>query len=74
MAVVAQHANRSSCYAAINGSVYDLTTWIDRHPGGPEKILSLCGKDGSSAFDNKHNGQPKPEQMLATFKVGALAQ
>jgi cytochrome b involved in lipid metabolism len=71
---VALHSDRTSCWSAINGSVYDLTSWIDKHPGGASKILSICGKDGSSAFSNKHLGEPKPEVMLASFKLGALTQ
>ncbi len=74
MAVVAQHSGRSSCYSAINGTVYDLTSWIDRHPGGAQRILSICGKDGSSAFSGQHEGEPRPEQILAGFEVGRLAQ
>ena len=73
MAVVAQHNSAQSCHSAINGSVYDLTSWINQHPGGSERILSICGKDGSSAFSNKHEGEPKPEQTLAGFRVGELA-
>jgi cytochrome b involved in lipid metabolism len=72
LADVATHPDRTSCWSAINGNVYDLTTWIDRHPGGADRILSICGKDGSSAFSKKHLGEPKPEAMLATFKIGVL--
>ena len=70
---ISLHPDRSSCWSAINGNVYDLTSWIDRHPGGAERILSICGKDGSSAFSKKHLGEPKPEKMLASFKIGVLA-
>jgi cytochrome b involved in lipid metabolism len=74
MAQVATHNTASSCYSAINGIVYDLTTWINRHPGGAARILSICGKDGSSAFSGQHAGEPRPEQILAGFQVGALVQ
>src|SRR6185369_6462126 len=50
MAEVATHNNAQSCYSVIDGSVYDLTKWINQHSGGPEAILSICGIDGSSAF------------------------
>src|SRR4051812_33182532 len=53
LADVSKHKDASSCWTAINGGVYDVTSWIDQHPGGRDAILSLCGKDGSSAF----NGQ-----------------
>ncbi len=72
LADVATHPDRTSCWTAINGNVYDVTAWIERHPGGAERILSICGKDGSSAFSKKHFGEPKPETMLASFKIGIL--
>lgn len=74
MADVAAHNSRTSCYTAINGSVYDLTNWISQHPGGPAPILSLCGTDGTAAFTAQHGGQRRPEQELATLKIGTLKQ
>lgn len=74
MADVAAHSTGKSCYTAIGGTVYDVTSWILNHPGGPEAILSLCGKDGSQAFSNQHGGQRRPASELATFKIGVLAQ
>ncbi|HVM58867.1 MAG TPA: cytochrome b5 domain-containing protein [Candidatus Paceibacterota bacterium] len=72
-AEVAAHDSAQSCYTSINGSVYDLTPWISQHPGGPEAILSICGTDGTAAFEAQHGGERRPNQELATFKIGALA-
>jgi hypothetical protein len=74
MAQVAQHANASSCYTAINGSVYDLTSFVNQHPGGAGAILSLCGRDGTASFEAQHGGQRRPESELASLKIGTLAQ
>ena len=74
MGDVAKHDSRSSCWTAINGSVYDVTRWIDQHPGGADAILSLCGIDGSGAFNAQHGGQRRPASELAAFQIGSLAQ
>ncbi len=74
LAQVAQHNNGASCWTAINGDVYDVTSWINEHPGGPQAILSLCGTDGSAAFNGQHGGQARPAAELATFKIGTLVQ
>ena len=74
LAEIATHNNEKSCYSAINGNVYDLTTWVSQHPGGRLKILMICGKDGSTLFSTKHGGDEKPETKLATFKIGVLIQ
>ena len=73
MATVAQHNSASSCWAAINGNVYDLTNWINQHPGGQGPILSLCGTDGSAAFNGQHGGQARPASELKNFLLGPLA-
>ena len=73
MVEVAKHSSASSCWAAINGKVYDLTSWINQHPGGPGPILSLCGTDGSVAFNGQHGGQRRPEQELTSFYIGNLS-
>lgn len=73
LAEVAQHNSGSSCWAAINGSVYDLTNWINQHPGGPEHILAICGTDGSAAFNAQHGGQSEPQAELANFYLAPLA-
>lgn len=72
MSDVATHATAASCWTAVNGSVYDVTSWINQHPGGSRAILGMCGKDASSAFDNQHGGQSRPEAELASFKIGIL--
>lgn len=72
MSDIATHATASSCWTAVNGSVYDVTSWINKHPGGAQAILGMCGKDASSAFDNQHGGQSRPEAELASFKIGIL--
>lgn len=74
MTEVATHNSQTSCWSVVSGVVYDLTAWVGKHPGGAQAILSICGKDGTAAFTGKHMGDQKPEAMLATFKIGVLAQ
>ena len=69
---VAEHDNISSCWTVINGDVYDLTKWIPQHPGGPDKILSICGTDGTSKFVDQHDNAPKQQNILVGFKIGIL--
>ncbi|OFE15635.1 hypothetical protein BA895_21960 [Humibacillus sp. DSM 29435] len=69
---VRKHGSASSCWAAIDGGVYDLTRWIDAHPGGSGAILGICGTDATASFDAQHGGQGRPARELATFKVGVL--
>jgi cytochrome b involved in lipid metabolism len=68
---VASHASRTSCWSTINGNVYDLTSWIPKHPGGESAILGLCGKDGSRKFNGQHGGDSGKLAILSGFKIGA---
>ncbi len=61
-----------SCWSAIDGNVYDLTRWINSHPGGAAAITFLCGTDGSKAFAAQHAGEGKPTSRLASYLLGPL--
>ncbi len=74
IAEVAKHTGLASCWVAINGNVYDLTKWIDQHPGGPDKILSICGTEASAAFNGQHGGDARPASELKNFSLGPLAK
>ncbi|CAK8999773.1 unnamed protein product [Durusdinium trenchii] len=36
--------------------VYDLSEFMDRHPGGPTTIVAWAGKDASKFFNEIHKG------------------
>lgn len=74
MASVATHNSASSCWTVVSGNVYDVTSWIAKHPGGKRAILSMCGIDATAAFTDQHGGQRRPEQELATFLLAPLAK
>jgi cytochrome b involved in lipid metabolism len=69
---VVLHKDATSCWSVINGKVYDLTAWINQHPGGSIRILSICGIDGSAAFNVQHGGQSRPNSELRAFYIGDL--
>jgi cytochrome b involved in lipid metabolism len=72
LAEIATHATGADCWSTINGNVYNLTSWISKHPGGAKAIISLCGRDGSSDFNGQHGGQRRPANELAGFDIGVL--
>ena len=72
MAQVRANNSASNCWSVIDGSVYDLTKWINSHPGGSGAIVGLCGTDGSSAFSAKHGTQSRPAAQLSSYRLGPL--
>ncbi|KAF9551015.1 hypothetical protein EC957_010783 [Mortierella hygrophila] len=51
-AQLAQHTHKDSLYLAVHGKVYDLTGFIDEHPGGEEVLLDEAGKDATESFED----------------------
>lgn len=73
MEEVKKRNSANECWSVIDGKVYNLTKWIPAHRGGPQAILFLCGKDGTSAFNAQHKGASSPESVLTTYLLGPLA-
>lgn len=72
MTQISSHNSATTCWSAINGNVYDLTDWVDGHPGGRAAILMICGKDGSGLFNMQHGRSSSVASILADFKIGNL--
>lgn len=73
MAEAQTHATASDCWTVVDGTVYDLTDWVNRHPGGAAVIKGMCGVDATAAFRNQHHNQGEPNQDLASFELGPLS-
>ena len=43
------------CLIIIGQTVYDVTRWQHKHPGGHLTIRALCGKDATDAFNSSHD-------------------
>lgn len=74
LADIRAHNTAQSCWAAVRGEVVDLTGWIAQHPGGPQRILNLCGTDATQAFNDQHGTSQRPNATLDQFRIGRLAQ
>ena len=69
-AQVAKRNSATKCWTIIGKGVYDLTSWVNQHPGGASKILALCGRYGTQAFKGMHGTSGTPVSTLAQFKIG----
>jgi len=74
---VATHSTRADCWTIINSVVYDLTPYINRHPGG-EEMLRACGQDATSLFtqrmtgDGQAVGSGTPHSKAADYQLSSL--
>lgn len=49
---VRKHSDRKDCWLIIFGKVYDVTPFMEEHPGGDEVLLACIGKDATADFDD----------------------
>ncbi|PSR85579.1 hypothetical protein BD289DRAFT_482687 [Coniella lustricola] len=68
---VAAHNQRQDCWMTIRGEVYDLTKYLDDHPGGVDILVDVAGKDGTQAFDDAGHSEDA-EDIMAAYRIGKL--
>lgn len=71
-AQVLEHNNKSSCWTIVDQKVYNVTEWINAHPGGPDRIIGMCGADASAQFRGKHRNSV--DRILSAFYIGDLVR
>jgi cytochrome b involved in lipid metabolism len=75
---IAKHNIASDCWMIINNNVYNLSSFLNKHPAGADIMIPYCGKDGTQAFATKGGkGDPHSSQaqaMLPSYLIGQLGQ
>lgn len=66
---ISKHNTAEDCWLAINGKVYNVTNFLDQHPGGDEVILECAGTDCTQPFDEIGHSDQAIE-MLDDMYVG----
>ena len=67
-------ADRKRCLVTVDRRVYDVTTFLPDHPGGPELIESWRGKDVKAIMADvvSHDHSDAAYEILAEFLIGVL--
>lgn len=69
---LALHNTVDDCWVAVNGKVYNVTPYLDFHPGGVEEMMRGAGKDATTIFNEVHQ-YVNYSSMLRKCFVGELA-
>lgn len=67
---VSTHNSKNDCYLIIRDNVYDVSSFIDSHPGGTQKISEKCGQEVSGIFAQIHSN--KAWDLLIDYKIGTI--
>ena len=72
LAEVGKHCTRDDAWLIIDERVYDVTRFIDKHPGGVGPVVNMAGKDCTDVFANYHAARIY-KQMLPAYLIGEMA-
>ncbi|CAN4108470.1 unnamed protein product [Withania somnifera] len=68
---VMEHNNKSDCWLVISGKVYDVTSFLDDHPGGDDVLLTATGKDATDDFEDVGHSDDARE-MMKKYYIGEI--
>jgi len=58
-----EHSSEESCWLVMHGKVYDVTEFLDDHPGGDEIILQAAGRDATDDFEDVGHSEAARRQL-----------
>lgn len=68
---VSEHNHSRDCWLVIGGKVYDVTKFLEDHPGGDEVLLSATGKDATDDFEDVGHST-SARAMMDEYYVGEI--
>ncbi|CAK8544951.1 unnamed protein product [Lathyrus sativus] len=68
---VSKHNNKQDCWIMIHGKVYNVTSFLDDHPGGDESLISSTGKDATVDFEDVGHSDSAID-MMQKYCIGMV--
>ncbi len=70
-----KHNNENDCYVGYKGIAYDITDWINKHPGGTG-IKEYCGTttEFEQAFQKQHGTSKEAMLEKVGIKIGIITE
>lgn len=73
LAEIKAHNTNKSTWIVIHNNIYDVTEFLNEHPGGEEVLIEQAGKEATEAFEDVGHSTDARE-MMKKFKVGELIE
>ncbi|NXL36734.1 CYB5B protein, partial [Glaucidium brasilianum] len=68
---VGKRNSSSEAWLVIHGRVYDVTRFLEEHPGGEEVLLEQAGRDATEGFEDVGHSMDARE-MLKQYYIGEI--
>lgn len=75
MEEIAKHSTSKDCWIIIKNIVYDISTYVPKHPAPEAALIKYCGKVSDQGWDTKDKKSPHSRaanRLLDRYKVGVL--
>ncbi len=70
---IQHHRGGQDCWMSIHGKVYNVTKYLNEHPGGEEVLLEASGRDATELFEDIGHSKDAREKM-SKYKIGNLQE
>ncbi|XP_051143442.1 cytochrome b5-like [Andrographis paniculata] len=68
---VSKHNTKDDCWLVMFDKVYDVTKFLDDHPGGDEVLVTATGKDATDEFEDVGHSTTA-RTMLDEYYIGDI--
>ncbi|XP_068664709.1 cytochrome B5-like [Aristolochia californica] len=69
---VSLHTSKNDCWLIIGGKVYDVTNFLEDHPGGDDVLVEASGKgDATEAFEEVGHSSTAIS-MMTSYLIGIV--
>ncbi|PGH09184.1 hypothetical protein GX51_00938 [Blastomyces parvus] len=68
---LAEHNTKKDLYVTIHDKIYNVSSFVDEHPGGEEVLLDVGGQDATEAFEDVGHSD-EAREILDGLLIGKL--
>ncbi|CAD6446937.1 c05e1f4d-4b44-4baa-a57b-3798f91c0ad6 [Sclerotinia trifoliorum] len=70
-AEAAEHKTKKDLFMVIHDNIYNVSSFVDEHPGGEEVLLDVGGHDATEAFEDVGHSD-EAREILKGLQIGTL--
>jgi len=67
---LSKHNKVEDCWVSFQGFVYNMSSYLEMHPGGVERIMNCAGGDMTEDYMNRHRWVSP--NLFEKLKIGKL--